>query len=127
MTTQLFDAVKPRDRRFITLTDVRRSGMGPLFFSAMTNVHKLLAGELADAAAARLAQTTRHLTDWDRWAHAEYERLEAEEEEEMAHSYGESRDVPMGGPDPFSAEGAVERMELERSFGSFGSHEEILE
>ena len=39
----------------------------------------------------------RHLTDWDRWAHAEYERLEAEEEEEMAHSYGESRDVQRGG------------------------------
>ena len=55
-------------RRFITLTDVRRSGMGPLFFSAMTNVHKLLAGELADAAAARLAQTTRLLPGWDRWA-----------------------------------------------------------
>jgi len=33
----------------------------------------------------------------------------------------------MGGHDPFSAEEAVERMELERSFGSFGSHEEVLE
>ena len=70
---QLFDAVKPRDRRFITLTDVRRSGMGPLLFSALTNVHKLLAGELADAAAARLAQTTWHPTGCDRWAaHADF-------------------------------------------------------
>ena len=41
---------------------------------------------------------SRHLTDWDRWAHAEYERLEAEEEEEeMAHSYADSRDVQRGG------------------------------
>lgn len=86
---QLTDALKPAcPGRGITLADMRRSRLGGLLVATLTNIHKFLAGEVSDAAAARYARETPHLTDWDRWAHAEYLRLEVEDEEDAEMAVG---------------------------------------
>jgi len=77
--TQLWDAVQPKQPGFIALADLRRTGMAALFVNVLTNIHQFLASELSDAHRHSAGST---LTEWDRWAQAEYARLEEEEEAE---------------------------------------------
>ena len=43
--------------------------------NTLCNLHKFLSIEAHDMQAIREQQATPHLTDWDRWAEAEYSRL----------------------------------------------------
>ena len=82
---QLTDAINPRmslmglaspPRGAIALADLRRSPtMTPLLVNALTNVSKFLAAECSDLHSVREAQAAPHLSEWDRFASAEYARL----------------------------------------------------
>lgn len=89
VATQLFDAIQPRSRRGIALADLRRSRLAPLLISALTNIHRFLAGEATDA---RSGAAGGGLSEWDVWAAGEYARLEEEEEMEEAEVVGEEMD-----------------------------------
>lgn len=81
VAAQLFDAVKPRSRRGIALSDLRRCKLAPLFIGTLTNIHRFLAGEVGDMRA-QLGVPGAELNEWDVWASAEYARLEEEDEDE---------------------------------------------
>ena len=83
---QLTDAINPRSqasgaRGSIMLADLRRSRMVPLLVNTLCNVSKFLTSESGDMQAMREAQATPHLTDWDRWAVAEYANLSLEDDD----------------------------------------------
>jgi len=84
---QLTDAINPRSqpsapRGSITLADLKRSRMVPLLVNTLTNVTKLLRSEVSDMHALREAQATPYLSDFDRWARAEYAKCAEEDEDE---------------------------------------------
>jgi serine/threonine-protein phosphatase 2A regulatory subunit B'' len=94
VAAQLIDAIHPRSRRGIALTDLRRSNLAPLFISSLTNIHRFLAAEGGDARGG-LGQSGG-LSEWDVWAAAEYARLEEEEEEmepDETDGFGKSMDA----------------------------------
>merc|ERR1712060_257020 len=79
---QLLDAVKPRaGKNAFTLADLRRSKMCPLVVDTLCNLPKLLTGEVHEL---RLLPDLPgvELTEWDRWAALEYQRLAAEDDDE---------------------------------------------
>ena len=55
--------------------------MVPLLVNTLCNVSKFLTSESGDMQAMREAQATPHLTDWDRWAVAEYANLSLEDDD----------------------------------------------
>ena len=61
-----------------TLRDMRASGLCGVVVNTLCNLHKFLALEAHDVHSLREAHATPHLSEWDRWAAAEYRRLTAD-------------------------------------------------
>ena len=74
-------ADKPGATSF-TLRDLRASGLCAVVVNTLCNLHKFLALEAHDVHSLREQHATPHLSEWDRWAAAEYLRLTEDEGEE---------------------------------------------
>ena len=71
--------------RSFTLADFKKPqsrSMAAHFFNALGNLNKFVAHETRDPYSIRQERATPHMTDWDRFAQVEYNRLAAEEEAE---------------------------------------------
>lgn len=80
---------RPKVKGKILLRDMKRCRMGGNFFNVLFNLNKFIAFEQRDPAVIFQERMTPELTDWDRFAHAEYLRLSMEDEgEEMAEGEG---------------------------------------
>merc|ERR1719502_212434 len=78
--TQLTDMVDPVHDGAITLKDLKQCQMAPTFFNTLYNLNKFLAFEQRDPFINK-QETADDLTEWERFARAEYMRLTADEEE----------------------------------------------
>lgn len=78
--TQLTDMVDPAVDGAITLKDLKQCQMSPNFFNTLFNLNKFLAFEQRDPFLNKQEQAD-DLTEWERFARAEYMRLTADEEE----------------------------------------------
>jgi serine/threonine-protein phosphatase 2A regulatory subunit B'' len=65
----------------ITMRDLRRCKLAGNFFNVLFNLNKFIAFESRDPFSIRREREEPHLTEWDRFARAEYVRLSMEEEE----------------------------------------------
>jgi len=88
------DMVAPARPSRITLSELKRCGLGYNVVSALTNVRKYIAWEgLSCEKAAGRASNLRDSTDWDLFADREYRRLvDAEEDEDDGEERGDSSD-----------------------------------
>eukprot|EP00164_Ancoracysta_twista_P000743 GFYU01000978.1.p1 GENE.GFYU01000978.1~~GFYU01000978.1.p1 ORF type:complete len:550 (+),score=176.84 GFYU01000978.1:172-1821(+) len=77
---QMLDMIKPTDKRLVSLNDLKRCKMGGSFFNVLFNLNKFIAFEQRDPFLIRQEQNSPELTEWDRFAHAEYIRLAMEDE-----------------------------------------------
>ena len=64
------------------LAELRRSKLVPLVVHALCNVPKFLIAEAGDFAGARDMQAEPELTEWDRYATAEYASLSMDDDDE---------------------------------------------
>ena len=97
---QMFDLIRPRNRHYVTLGDLKRCKTTHLFFDTFTNLHKYMDREQRDPFAnfrvclryiiilslflcfflsQELDEDGCELTDWDRFAVEQYDMLVAEE------------------------------------------------
>lgn len=74
---QMLDMIKPVKPGCITLSDLKRCRMTPIFFDTFFNLEKYLEHEQRDPFATQ--RDNDDMTDWDRYAAQEYELLVAEE------------------------------------------------
>lgn len=93
--SQMLDMIKPVKRDCITLTDLKRCKMTPMFFDTFFNLEKYMEHEQRDPFAQKESEDVSwtllvylvtidcifvfQLSDWDRYAAQEYELLVAEE------------------------------------------------
>ncbi|KAG2381593.1 hypothetical protein C9374_005977 [Naegleria lovaniensis] len=75
---QIIDMLKPKNRDAITLSDVKRSKMSPVFFNILFNLTKFWLVEQKGT----LGTTSSNV--WAQYAKEEYQRLISEDEEEQA-------------------------------------------
>ncbi|XP_019629431.1 PREDICTED: serine/threonine-protein phosphatase 2A regulatory subunit B'' subunit beta-like [Branchiostoma belcheri] len=76
----VLDMVKPRREGKITLADLKACKMTHIFFDTFFNLDKYLDHEQRDPfAAAKEAEETAGMSDWEKYAAEEYEMLVAEE------------------------------------------------
>ncbi|XP_058061664.1 uncharacterized protein LOC131211980 [Anopheles bellator] len=73
---QMLDMLKPATPGCVTLADLKRCKMTPIFFDTFFNLEKYMEHEQRDPFAQR---ENDDLSDWDRYAAQEYELLVAEE------------------------------------------------
>ncbi|ETN66671.1 protein phosphatase 2 (formerly 2A), regulatory subunit B'' [Anopheles darlingi] len=73
---QMLDMIKPATPGCVTLADLKRCKMTPIFFDTFFNLEKYMEHEQRDPFAQR---ENDDLSDWDRYAAQEYELLVAEE------------------------------------------------
>ncbi|XP_071440602.1 mucin-19 isoform X2 [Hetaerina americana] len=81
---QMLDMIHPKVPGKVSLSDLKRCKMTPIFFDTFFNLEKYLDHEQRDPFASLSAQREhdgegRELSDWDRFAADEYELLVAEE------------------------------------------------
>lgn len=74
---QMLDMIQPKEKDRISLADLKRSKMTPVFFDTFMNLEKYLDHEQKDPFANNKAED--EISDWDRYASEEYEILVAEE------------------------------------------------
>nr|XP_049462771.1 uncharacterized protein LOC120950293 isoform X4 [Anopheles coluzzii] len=86
---QMLDMIKPATPGCVTLADLKRCKMTPIFFDTFFNLEKYMEHEQRDPFAQR---ENDDLTDWDRYAAQEYELLVAEEGGDTQGSYDEDED-----------------------------------
>jgi hypothetical protein len=81
---QMIDMISPDDEHAITLDDLlnptKRSYSGVLF-DALFNLHKFMRFETRDPFQEKQRREDMFSCDWDRFAHIEYHRLAAEEDD----------------------------------------------
>lgn len=92
LARQAFDLVRPRCPGRVTLGDLKRCGLAAEFLDAFVNADKFLERERREPA--RGPDADPALSDWDRFAAAEYDFLLAEE------AWGEGSESPPSSPDP---------------------------
>jgi serine/threonine-protein phosphatase 2A regulatory subunit B'' len=78
---QMSDMLRPERDGVITMRDLRRCKLAGNFFNVLFNLNKFIAFESRDPFSIRREREEPHLTEWDRFARAEYVRLSMEEEE----------------------------------------------
>lgn len=81
---QMIDMIAPVDQHAITLDDLIRPnkmGYSGVLFDALFNLHKFMRFETRDPFQEKQKREDIFENDWDRFAHLEYHRLAAEEEE----------------------------------------------
>ncbi|XP_077513907.1 uncharacterized protein LOC144124864 isoform X2 [Amblyomma americanum] len=77
---QMLDMVQPRQKGKVSLADLKRCKMTPIFFDTFFNLEKYLDHEQRDPFASRDHDGDGlEISDWDRYAADEYELLVAEE------------------------------------------------
>jgi len=78
---QMLDMIRPKTQNKITLQDLKRCKMTPVFFDTFFNLEKYLDHEQRDPFATQreVDEDGNELSDWDRFAADEYEQLVAEE------------------------------------------------
>eukprot|EP00602_Paraphysomonas_sp_CaronLab_P009085 CAMPEP_0185026688 /NCGR_PEP_ID=MMETSP1103-20130426/11010_1 /TAXON_ID=36769 /ORGANISM="Paraphysomonas bandaiensis, Strain Caron Lab Isolate" /LENGTH=626 /DNA_ID=CAMNT_0027560353 /DNA_START=56 /DNA_END=1936 /DNA_ORIENTATION=- len=92
---QMIDMISPNDERAITLKDLLRPSKraySGVLFDVLFNLHKFMRFEARDPFQEKQRREDMFQCDWDRFAHIEYHRLAAEEEE----GYDSSMDVDIG-------------------------------
>ncbi|KAJ6636669.1 Serine/threonine-protein phosphatase 2A regulatory subunit B'' subunit alpha, partial [Pseudolycoriella hygida] len=87
---QMLDMIKPMRPGFVTLSDLKRCKMTPIFYDTFFNLEKYMEHEQRDPFATQRDQDD--MTDWDRYAAQEYELLVAEEGGDTQGSYDEDED-----------------------------------
>ncbi|XP_049887114.1 serine/threonine-protein phosphatase 2A regulatory subunit B'' subunit delta-like isoform X2 [Pectinophora gossypiella] len=75
---QMLDMVHPAEEGKITLTDLKRCKLTPIFFDTFFNLEKYLDHEQRDPFATQ-RDSDSEMSEWDRFAAEEYELLVAEE------------------------------------------------
>ena len=98
---QMSDMLNPEVNGRITMRDLRRCKLSGNFFNVLFNLNKFIAFETRDPFTIRQEREEPHLTEWDRFARAEYVRLSMEEEEGMADGEGEMWDADGLSESPF--------------------------
>ena len=78
---QMSDMLQPETNGVITVRDLRKCKLAGNFFNVLFNLNKFIAFESRDPFSIRREREEPHLTEWDRFARAEYVRLSMEEEE----------------------------------------------
>ena len=78
---QMSDMLRCETDGVITMRDLRRCKLAGNFFNVLFNLNKFIAFESRDPFSIRREREEPHLTEWDRFARAEYVRLSMEEEE----------------------------------------------
>merc|ERR1711963_1169738 len=78
---QMLDMIMPKKQNVISLQDLKRCRMTPIFFDTFFNLEKYLDHEQRDPFASQrdLDEDGNEMSDWDRFAAEEYELLVAEE------------------------------------------------
>ncbi|XP_039295661.1 uncharacterized protein LOC111055503 isoform X2 [Nilaparvata lugens] len=82
---QMLDMIRPQVPGKISLADLKRCKMTPIFFDTFFNLEKYLDHEQRDPFASQRdhdteeSEVTEQMSDWDRYAAEEYELLVAEE------------------------------------------------
>ncbi|XP_074041580.1 serine/threonine-protein phosphatase 2A regulatory subunit B'' subunit alpha isoform X2 [Leptinotarsa decemlineata] len=78
---QMMDMVKPKSPGKVSLSDLKRCKMTPIFFDTFFNLEKYLDHEQRDPFASQRDHDIdgQEMSDWDRYAAEEYELLVAEE------------------------------------------------
>ncbi|KAA8495568.1 Serine/threonine protein phosphatase 2A regulatory subunit B''beta [Porphyridium purpureum] len=91
---QLLDMVRPHfDRPYITMRDILTSPNGGAFFNVLFNLNKFFQQENKTAAQMKYERLTAELSDWDRFAIIEYERLSNDDEEEDEEDDDDEDDI----------------------------------
>lgn len=80
---QMLDMIKPVKRDSITLSDLKRCKMTPIFYDTFFNLEKYMEHEQKDPFAQK---ENDDMSDWDRFAAQEYELLVAEESSDRGPS-----------------------------------------
>jgi serine/threonine-protein phosphatase 2A regulatory subunit B'' len=75
----MLDLVRPQQTGRISLTDLKRCRLTPIFFDTFFNLEKYLDHEQRDPFASSRDEDGLTMSDWDRYAAEEYELLVAEE------------------------------------------------
>ncbi|XP_050089366.1 uncharacterized protein LOC126573355 isoform X3 [Anopheles aquasalis] len=86
---QMLDMIKPATPGCVTLADLKRCKMTPIFFDTFFNLEKYMEHEQRDPFAQR---ENDDLSDWDRYAAQEYELLVAEEGGDTQGKNGDDSD-----------------------------------
>ncbi|CAK0763377.1 hypothetical protein CVIRNUC_003051 [Coccomyxa viridis] len=88
---QIHDMVQPAVEGMFTLQDLKRQkSLAGILFNILFNLNKFIAFETRDPFVVRQEREDPTLTDWDRFARAEYVRLAMEEEGEFRASDGQN-------------------------------------
>ncbi|XP_024399888.1 serine/threonine protein phosphatase 2A regulatory subunit B''alpha isoform X2 [Physcomitrium patens] len=77
---QMSDMIKPKKDGHLTLRDLKNCKLSGNFFNILFNLNKFVAFETRDPFLIRMEREDPTLTEWDRFAHAEYIRLAMEED-----------------------------------------------
>ncbi|XP_045130891.1 uncharacterized protein LOC123515992 isoform X3 [Portunus trituberculatus] len=98
---QMLDMVRPEENDKISLRDLKKCRMTPIFFDTFFNLEKYLDHEQRDPFASHRAEEdgSEQVSDWNRYAAEEYELLVAEEggaEHQDDMFYGEEDELSMG-------------------------------
>jgi len=88
MLCQMSDMLCPACPGTITLADLRACKLAGQFFNALFNLAKFVAHEARDPFTIRAEREDPHLSEWDRFARAEYLRLSLEEEADTGGAVG---------------------------------------
>lgn len=97
---QMLDMVRPEENDKISLRDLKKCRMTPIFFDTFFNLEKYLDHEQRDPFASHRAEDDGpEVSDWDRYAAEEYELLVAEEggaDHQDDMFYGDEDELSMG-------------------------------
>ena len=114
---QMTDMINPRVPGSLTLQDLKKSKLSTSLFNVLFNLNKFIAFETRDPFLIKQEREQEGLTDWDRFARAEYIRLSMEEEVSDGGNTGgadmrlddddddDERGALQGGFDAYGAEG----------------------
>jgi serine/threonine-protein phosphatase 2A regulatory subunit B'' len=95
---QMLDMVSPQNTSRITLADLVRPDkrmISGVLFDVLFNLHKFLRFESRDPFQEKIRREDIFHSDWDRFAHAEYNRLAQEEEDDNDNSSAGGYDAAM--------------------------------
>lgn len=84
ISCQMSDMIKPGSEGVFTLRDLKRCSLSGNFFNVLSNLNKFIAFETRDPFLIRQEREDPTLTEWDRFARAEYVRLSLDEDGEDA-------------------------------------------
>ena len=75
MLCQLLDMIHPRHSDFITVNDIKKSGLAPQFYDALFNTMRFLEHEAKEPSQIRAERLLPPMSPWDRFVQNEYAAL----------------------------------------------------